>query len=189
MAPGVPPRPTGIGWATPAGRPRRPHRAGRGVFRGCDTHPEPGFLFSSSRATPRARCTTFRGRPRRRVPGRGAAVAGVEYSVTHHGDRFFMATNRGAENFRVLEAPAANPSRETGGGTPIPSRRENRRLRRVPRPSGRLRARSGARQIRVSISPSAKSTASPSPSRCTPCTARRIRRSTPPCSASSTPRS
>ena len=34
---------------------------------------------------------------------------GVEYSVTHHGDRFFMATNQDAENFRVLEAPASDP--------------------------------------------------------------------------------
>jgi oligopeptidase B len=37
---------------------------------------------------------------------------GVEYSVTHHADRFFIATNEQAENFRVLEAPAADPRPE-----------------------------------------------------------------------------
>jgi oligopeptidase B len=31
---------------------------------------------------------------------------GVEYSVTHQGDRFYVATNAGAANFCVLEAPA-----------------------------------------------------------------------------------
>jgi oligopeptidase B len=38
-----------------------------------------------------------------------ARCNGVEYSVTHHDSRFFMATNLGAENFRVLEAPADAP--------------------------------------------------------------------------------
>jgi oligopeptidase B len=38
--------------------------------------------------------------------------AGVEYSVTHHGDRFFIVTNDEAANFRLMEAPAESPSRE-----------------------------------------------------------------------------
>ena len=38
--------------------------------------------------------------------------AGVEYSVTHHGDRFFITTNDGAPNFRVVSAPVESPSRE-----------------------------------------------------------------------------
>jgi oligopeptidase B len=36
-------------------------------------------------------------------------MPGVEYSVTHQGDRFLIATNQGAENFRVLEAPVTDP--------------------------------------------------------------------------------
>ncbi len=34
----------------------------------------------------------------------------VEYSVEHQGDRFLIVTNDGAENFRLLEAPVADPS-------------------------------------------------------------------------------
>ncbi|HEU5171164.1 MAG TPA: S9 family peptidase [Gemmatimonadales bacterium] len=43
--------------------------------------------------------------PRVLVPRRH----GVEYSVAHHGDRFFIASNHGAENFRLVEAPVRNP--------------------------------------------------------------------------------
>jgi oligopeptidase B len=39
-------------------------------------------------------------------------VTGVEYSVAHRGDRFYLATNEGAENFRVLEVPVGNTRRE-----------------------------------------------------------------------------
>ncbi|HEV7366838.1 MAG TPA: S9 family peptidase [Gemmatimonadales bacterium] len=38
--------------------------------------------------------------------------AGVEYSVTHHDDRFFITTNDAAPNFRLMEAPVASPSQE-----------------------------------------------------------------------------
>ena len=38
--------------------------------------------------------------------------AGIEYSVTHHGDRFYIATNDGATNFRLVAAPVSNPGRE-----------------------------------------------------------------------------
>ena len=38
--------------------------------------------------------------------------SGIEYTVTHHGDRFFITTNDGASNFRLVEAPVESPSRE-----------------------------------------------------------------------------
>jgi len=37
---------------------------------------------------------------------------GVEYSVSHHGDRFFITTNDSAPNFRLVSAPVTDPSRE-----------------------------------------------------------------------------
>jgi oligopeptidase B len=37
---------------------------------------------------------------------------GVEYSVAHHGDRFFIVTNDGAPNFRLVSAPVETPSRD-----------------------------------------------------------------------------
>ncbi|MGI9040940.1 MAG: S9 family peptidase [Gemmatimonadales bacterium] len=37
--------------------------------------------------------------------------AGVEYTATHHGERFFITTNDEAPNFRLLSAPEADPSR------------------------------------------------------------------------------
>ena len=33
----------------------------------------------------------------------------VEYSVDHHGDRFYIVTNDGAKNFKVVYAPVADP--------------------------------------------------------------------------------
>jgi oligopeptidase B len=38
-------------------------------------------------------------------------VAGVEYTVEHHGDRFFIVTNDSAPNFRLVEAPVADPGK------------------------------------------------------------------------------
>jgi oligopeptidase B len=35
----------------------------------------------------------------------------TEYDFTHHGDSFFIRTNDGANTFRVVEAPAADPSK------------------------------------------------------------------------------
>lgn len=35
--------------------------------------------------------------------------SGVEYSVRHHGDRFFIRTNENAVNFQLLQAPVARP--------------------------------------------------------------------------------
>lgn len=37
---------------------------------------------------------------------------GVEYSVTHHEDRFFITANDGAPNFRLVQAPVEHPSKE-----------------------------------------------------------------------------
>ncbi|MDF3053705.1 MAG: oligopeptidase, partial [Geminicoccaceae bacterium] len=37
---------------------------------------------------------------------------GIEYSVTHHAAHFFITTNDGAPNFRLMQAPVNNPSRE-----------------------------------------------------------------------------
>ncbi len=34
---------------------------------------------------------------------------GVEYAIAHRGDRFYILTNRDAENFRVVEAPETEP--------------------------------------------------------------------------------
>lgn len=41
-----------------------------------------------------------------------ARQPGIEYSVSHHDDRFFITTNDGAPNFRLVAAPVANPSKE-----------------------------------------------------------------------------
>jgi oligopeptidase B len=38
--------------------------------------------------------------------------AGVEYTVTHHDDRFFITTNDAAPNFRLVQAPVERPSQE-----------------------------------------------------------------------------
>jgi oligopeptidase B len=40
-------------------------------------------------------------------------AAKVEYAVEHHGDRFFILTNDGAVNFRLVEAPVAAAGRES----------------------------------------------------------------------------
>ncbi len=36
---------------------------------------------------------------------------GIEYSVTHHDEHFFITTNDGAPNFRLVRAPVASPSK------------------------------------------------------------------------------
>jgi oligopeptidase B len=37
--------------------------------------------------------------------------SGIEYGVSHHGDRFFITTNDEAANFRVVSAPVSDPSK------------------------------------------------------------------------------
>ena len=37
---------------------------------------------------------------------------GIEYTVDHHGGRFYITTNDDAPNFRLVSAPVASPSRE-----------------------------------------------------------------------------
>jgi oligopeptidase B len=41
-----------------------------------------------------------------------ARQAGIEYSVTHHEQTFFITTNDAAPNFRLVKAPVAHPSRD-----------------------------------------------------------------------------
>ncbi len=36
---------------------------------------------------------------------------GIEYGVSHHGDRFFITTNDEASNFRLVSAPVSDPSK------------------------------------------------------------------------------
>ena len=36
---------------------------------------------------------------------------GIEYSVAHHGNRFFITTNDGASNFRLVQAPVEKPGK------------------------------------------------------------------------------
>ena len=36
---------------------------------------------------------------------------GIEYSVAHHGNRFFITTNNGASNFRLVQAPIESPGK------------------------------------------------------------------------------
>jgi oligopeptidase B len=40
--------------------------------------------------------------------------AGIEYNVSHHGDRFFIATNDAAPNFRLVSAPVTSPAATIG---------------------------------------------------------------------------
>jgi oligopeptidase B len=37
---------------------------------------------------------------------------GLEYRVAHHGERFLIVTNENAQNFKLMEAPVATPSKE-----------------------------------------------------------------------------
>jgi oligopeptidase B len=37
--------------------------------------------------------------------------AGIEYGVSHHGDRFYITTNDEAPNFRLVSAPVSDPSK------------------------------------------------------------------------------
>jgi oligopeptidase B len=39
-------------------------------------------------------------------------ASGIEYTVSHHGDRFFITTNDAAPNFRLVQAPVTIPGRE-----------------------------------------------------------------------------
>ncbi|HYM10675.1 MAG TPA: S9 family peptidase [Bryobacterales bacterium] len=36
---------------------------------------------------------------------------GMEYSVEHHGDKFFIVTNENAKNFKLMEAPVEHPEK------------------------------------------------------------------------------
>ena len=115
---------------------------------------------------------------------------GIEYSVTHHAERFFITTNDAAPNFRLVQAPVSNPSKENW--TPVLPYRPAVQAgwdRRVPEPPGR--STSGRRvcaRFACSSWLPARSTWFPSPSRCTPSGPTRIRSSRPRSCASPTPR-
>ena len=71
--------------------------------------------------------------------------AGVEYSVSHHGDRFFITTNDGAPNFRLVSAPVTRPvARALDRDAAAPARGQGGLDRRVPGSPGGLRARGRA---------------------------------------------
>lgn len=75
---------------------------------------------------------------------------GLEYYVTHHGDRFFILTNENALNFRIMEAPVAAPGK-TNWKEYIPHRQDTM-LERLRAFRGHLvvqQRRNGARQLRV----------------------------------------
>lgn len=67
------------------------------------------FIESASHATSETRFapadrpeTSFRVvRPR---------VKGIEYDVTHRGDRFYLVTNKGARNFQLVSVPTSDPA-------------------------------------------------------------------------------
>ena len=48
---------------------------------------------------------------------------GIEYSLTHHGDYFYITTNEGAINFKLMKTPVNNTSKENWQ-TVIPHREE-----------------------------------------------------------------
>jgi oligopeptidase B len=68
---------------------------------------------SKSRATPRASALPVRARARAE---NGSSIAPREdeheYDIAHHGDRFYIRTNSGGRNFRLMSAPIADPRRE-----------------------------------------------------------------------------
>jgi len=47
--------------------------------------------------------------------------AGIEYSVAHHGNHFFITTNDGAPNFRLAQAPVGSPGKSNWSPA-LPSR-------------------------------------------------------------------
>jgi oligopeptidase B len=49
---------------------------------------------------------------------------GIEYDVEHHSDRFYIVTNDGAINFKLMEAPVSHPAKENWQ-TVIPHREDS----------------------------------------------------------------
>lgn len=52
-----------------------------------------------------------------------AREIGIEYEVEHHSDRFYIVTNEGAINFKLMETPVADPGKENWK-TVIPHRED-----------------------------------------------------------------
>ena len=40
---------------------------------------------------------------------------GIEYDVTHRGDRFYLVTNKGARNFQLVSVPTSDPVDRVAG--------------------------------------------------------------------------
>jgi len=75
---------------------------------------------------------------------------GVEYSVTHHREHFFITTNDGASNFRLVQAPVAQPSK--ANWTPVLPYRSAVKLDAAEAFHGHLaiyEREAGLRQIRI----------------------------------------
>ena len=111
--------------------------------------------------------------------------------MSHHGDRFFITTNDGAPNFRLVSAPVTDPSRERW--TEVLPHRPGVKVDSTDAFRDHLvvyEREAGLRQIRIVdlASTAARRTSSPSPSRSTPSASTRTPSTTPRCSASPTPR-
>ena len=185
----------------PSGRQsRRPTRwsTSRPTSRSSSTSAAPGatrYLLLDMRATRPRRCGT------RAPTGPRSAFRvieprrpGIEYSVTHHGDRFFITTNDGAPNFRLVSAPVSDPvARALDRGAAPPPRREGGLDRRVPATTWwstsarRGCGRSGSSTLDAPGDAAGHLVAVPRAGLHRPASTR-IRSSTPPCSASPTPR-
>ena len=75
---------------------------------------------------------------------------GIEYSVTHHREHFFITTNDGAPNFRLVQAPVAQPSK--ANWTPVLAYRPAVKLDAAEAFHGHLaiyEREAGLRQIRI----------------------------------------
>ncbi len=67
------------------------------------------FIESASHATSETRFAPA-GRPDKPFRVVRPRITGVEYDVTHRGDRFYLVTNKGARNFQLVSVPASDPS-------------------------------------------------------------------------------
>ena len=113
---------------------------------------------------------------------------GIEYAVTHHDERFFITTNDGAPNFRLLQAPVATPSK--ANWRPVLPYRPDVKLDSTDAFRSHLvvyEREAGLRQIRVIDLGSGQDHLIPSPSRSTPYTSTRTPSSTPRFCVSPTP--
>ncbi len=67
------------------------------------------FIESASHATSETRYTPA-DRPDTAFRLVRPRMTGIEYDVTHRGDRFYLVTNKGARNFQLVSVPVSDPS-------------------------------------------------------------------------------